>query len=159
MPIIDSSSEKSEIIEALNNLLLKYRELTENGVVFKLKKGKNPLDLLGVLDFLKDKIQRWGNNDIFTYCANLFEDFNVITIGAKNIEKAKELIISVFLSDLIKNEDEGKFDVIFKNVTTFNEFEEWLKIEISKGISNGYPPDPEKAKELKNHLEAILKKI
>lgn len=159
MPIIDSSSDKSEIIEALNDLLLKYRELTENGVVFKLKKGKSPLDLLGVLDFLKDKIQRWGNNDMFAYCDNLFEGFNIITIGAENIEKAKELIISVFLSDLIKNEDEGGLDVIFKNVNTFNEFEEWLKIEISKGISNGYLPDPEKAKELKKHLETILKNI
>lgn len=159
MPIIDSSSEKIEIIEALNDLLLKYRELTENGVVFKLKKGKSPLDLLGVLDFLKDKIQRWGNDEIFTYCADLFDDFNVITIGAENIEKAKELIISVFLTDLIKSEDEGVLDVIFKNVKIFNEFEEWLKIEISNGISNGYPPDPEKAKELKKHLEAILKNI
>jgi hypothetical protein len=159
MPIIDSSSEKIEIIEALNDLLLKYRELTENGVVFKLKKGKSPLDLLGVLDFLKDKIQRWGNDGIFTYCANLFEDFNIITIGVENIEKAKELIISVFLTDLIKNEDEGGFDVIFKNVNTFNEFEEWLKNEISKGISNSYPPDPEEAKELKKHLENILKEI
>ena len=159
MPIIDSSSEKSEIIEALNNLLLKYRELTENGVVFKLKKEKSPLELLGVLDFLKDKIQRWGNDEIFTYCANLFEAFNVITIGAENIEKAKELIISVFLTDLIKDEDEGGLDIIFKNVNSFNEFEEWLKNEISKGISNGYPPDPEKAIELKKHLESILKEI
>ena len=159
MPIIDSSSEKSEIIKALNDLLLKYRELTENGVVFKLKKGKSPLDLLGVLDFLKDKILRWGNDEIFTYCANLFEGFNFIIIGAENIEKAKELIISVFLSDLIKNEDEGGLDVIFKNINIFNEFEEWLQNEISKGISNGYPPDPEKAKELKNHLETILKGI
>jgi hypothetical protein len=159
MPIIDSSSEKSEVIKALNDLLLKNRELTENGVVFKLKKGKNPLDLLGVLDFLKDKIQRWGNDEIFTYCANLFEDFNIITIGVENIEKAKELIISVFLSDLIKNEDESGLDIIFKNVNKFNEFEEWLQSEISKGISNGYPPDPEKAKELKKHLETILKEI
>lgn len=159
MPIIDSSSEKSEIIEALNDLILKYRELTENGVVFKLKKDKSPLELLGVLDFLKDKIQKWGKNEIFTYSANLFEDFNIITIRAENIEKAKELIISVFLSDLIKNEDEGGLDVIFKNVNTFNEFEEWLQNEISKGISNGYPPDPEKAKELKKHLETILKTI
>lgn len=159
MPIIDSSSEKSEIIEALNDLLLKYRALTENGVVFKLKKEKSPLELLGVLDFLKDKIQRWGNDEIFTYYGNLFEDFNIITIGAENIEKAKELIISVFLSDLIKNEDEGGLDVIFKNINTFNQFEEWLRNEISKGISNGYPPDPEKAKELKNHLETILKEI
>ena len=159
MPIIDSSSEKIEIIEALNELLLKYRELTENGVVFKLKKEKSLLELLGVLDFLKDKIQRWGKNEIFTYSANLFEDFNIITIGAENIEKAKELIISVFLSDLIKNEDEGGLDIIFKNVNTFNEIEEWLQSEISKGISNGYPPDPEKAKELKQHLETILKEI
>ena len=159
MPIIDSSSEKNEIIEALNDLLLKYRALTENGVVFKLKKGKSPLDILGVLDFLKDKIQRWGNDSVFTYCADLFEDFNVITIGAENIEKAQELIISVFLSDLIKNEDEGGLEVIFKNVNTFNEFEGWLKREISKGISNGYPPDPEEAKELKKHLETILKII
>jgi len=159
MPIIDSSSEKIEIIESLKDLLLKYRELTENGVVFKLKKEKSPLELLGVLDFLKDKIQRWGNDDIFSYCAKLFEDFNIITIGAENIEKAKELIISVFLADLIKNENEGGLDVIFKNVNTFNEFEGWLQKEISKGISNGYPPDPEKAKELKKHLETILKEI
>jgi hypothetical protein len=34
-----------------------------------------------------------------------------------------------------------------------------LQNEISKGISNGYPPDPEKAKELKKHLENILKEI
>lgn len=159
MPIIDSSSEKSEVIKALNDLLLKNRELTENGVVFKLKKGKNPLDLLGVLDFLKDKIQRWGNDEIFTYCANLFDDFNIITIGAENIEKSKDLIISVFLSELIKNEEKGGFDVIFKNVNTFNEFEEWLKNEISKGISNGYPPNPEKVKELKKYLEPLLKEI
>lgn len=159
MPIIDSSSEKFEIIEALNELISKYRELTGNGVVFKLKKEKSPLELLGVLDFLKDKIQKWGNDDIFTYSAELFEDFNVITIGAKNIEKAKELIISVFLSDLIKNEDEGGLDVIFKNVNTFNQFEEWLQNEISKGISNGYPPNPEEAKELKKHLEIILNEI
>ncbi len=159
MPIIDSSSKKSEIIEALNDLLLKYRERTENGVVFKLKKGKSPLDLLGVLDFLKDKIKRWGNDEIYTYCANLFEDFNIITIGAENIEKAKELIISVFLTDLIKNEDKGGLEVIFKDVNTFNEFEEWLQNEISKGISNGYPPDPEKAIELKKYLENILKEI
>jgi len=159
MPIIDSSSEKSEIIEALNDLLLKYRELTENGVVFKLKKGKSPLELLGVLDFLKDKIQRWGNNDIFTYCANLFDDFNLIIIGAENIEKAKELITSVFLSDLVKNKDEGGLEVIFKNVNSFNEFEEWLENEISKGISDGYPPNPEEAKELKKYLETILKEI
>jgi len=159
MPIIDSSSEKIEIIEALNDLLLKYRELTENGVVFKLKKEKSPLELLGVLDFLKDKIQRWGNDGIFTYCANLFGDFNVITIGVENIERAKELIISVFLSDLVKNEDEGELDVIFKNVNTFNEFEEWLENEISKGISDGYPPNPEEVKELKKHLETILKEI
>jgi len=159
MPLIDSSSEKREIIETLNDLLLKYREITENGVVFKLKKEKSPLELLGVLDFLKDKIQRWGTDSIFTYCANLFDDFNVITIGAENIEKAKELIISVFLSDLIKNEDEDGFDVIFKNVSKFNEFEEWLHNEISKGISNGYPPNPQEVKELKKHLETILKKI
>ena len=159
MPIINSSSEKSDIIEALNDLLLKYRELTENGVVFKIKKEKSPLELLGVVNFLKDKIQRWGNDEIFTYCGNIFEDFNIITIGAENIEKAKELIVSVFLTDLIKNEDEGGFDVIFKNVNIFNEFEEWLKNEISKGISIGYPPDPEKAKELKKHLETILKEI
>ena len=37
MSIIDSTSEKSEIIEALNDLLLKYRELTENGVANRLK--------------------------------------------------------------------------------------------------------------------------
>jgi hypothetical protein len=159
MSIIDSTSEKSEIIEALNDLLLKYRELTENGVVFKLKKEKSPLELLGVLDFLKDKIQKWGNDEIFTYSANLFKDFNIITIGAENIEKAEELIISVFLTDLIKDEDEGELEVIFKNVNTFSEFEEWLQIEISRGISNGYPPDPEEAKELKKHLETILKEI
>jgi hypothetical protein len=159
MSIIDSTSEKSEIIEALNELLLKYRELTENGVVFKLKKEKSPLELLGVLDFLKDKIQKWGNDEIFTYSANLFKDFNIITIGAENIEKAEELIISVFLTDLIKDEDEGELEVIFKNVNTFSEFEEWLQIEISRGISNGYPPDPEEAKELKKHLETILKEI
>ncbi len=112
-----------------------------------------------ILDFLKDKIQRWGNDEIFTYCANLFDDFNIITIGAENIEKSKDLIISVFLSELIKNEEKGGFDVIFKNVNTFNEFEEWLKNEISKGISNGYPPNPEKVKELKKYLEPLLKEI
>jgi hypothetical protein len=159
MPIIDHSSEKIEIIEALKDLLMKYRELTENGVVFKLEKGKSPLELLGVLDFLKDKIQRWGNDEIFTYSANLFKNFNIITIGAENIEKAEELIISVFLTDLIKDEDEGGLEVIFKNVNIFSEFEEWLQIEISKGLSNGYPPDPKKAKELKKHIETILKEI
>ena len=55
----------------INNLITIYEQKAECGIFFKLVPDKSPLEILGVLDFLKDRIKKWGNTNIFSYQGNL----------------------------------------------------------------------------------------
>ena len=61
------------------------------GICFKLQRDGNPLDILGVLDFLKYKIKKWGNTNIFSYRGILFNDDMILVIGSNTIEEAKRI--------------------------------------------------------------------
>ena len=59
--------DTTEYLDSIETLHSQYEKEEKAGVFFKLEKEKNPLDILGVLDFLKFKIKKWGNDNIFSY--------------------------------------------------------------------------------------------
>jgi hypothetical protein len=133
----------------IRELILKYKKKTECGVVFKLNETESPLELKKVLNVIKDKIKRWGNSNIFTYSGILFENFKLIIIGAKLIEQAQDLIIFVYLSEVLAN----KAKLISNNI---EDIEEIIKNEIKKGLVKGFPFSESVENELKEHIEKII---
>lgn len=155
MPNDNFFSLKIDFINQINKLLSYYSEKIKCGILFRINEDKNPLEILGVLNFLRYKIKKWGNNNIFNYTGELFNDNHVLVIGASNFEEAKSIMISVFLSNIIKNDEEiGKF---LEKLGPFNDLQNFLSKEFSKETKGGYPFDLNLETELKNHLDHILK--
>jgi hypothetical protein len=147
-------SFKSDFINQIKKLLAYYQEEIECGVFFRVKKDKSPLEILGVLNFLRDKIRRWGNNNIFSYSGELFNDEHILVIGSTNIEEAKSIVISVFLSNIVENEEEiGKF---LEKLGIFNDLQDFLSRELSQETKKGYPSDLILETKLKKHIDTIL---
>jgi hypothetical protein len=142
------------LIRNLQVLLEKYSQKEKCGIFFNLNETKNPLDIIGVLDFLKFKIQDWGNTNIYSYRGILFNENIVMVVGSNTIEAAINIIIFVYLSRL------GKKDpLLVKSTPEFNssrELEEFLKNELELKIAKGYPENPFLELELKNHLNKLL---
>ena len=147
-------STETQIFEHIKNLIDKCEDEEKSGIFFKLEKNKDPLDILGVLDFLKDKIEKWGNNNIFSYIGVLFENTNTLVIGSSNREEATNIIKYVYLSQVIKSSDE--IQKLEKKLVDINELEVFLNKEISRNIKVGYPTNPKLELDLKNHIKKLL---
>ncbi|MBY8990221.1 MAG: hypothetical protein KGD58_05665 [Candidatus Lokiarchaeota archaeon] len=147
-------STETQIFEYIKNLIDKCEDEEKSGIFFKLEKDKDPLDILGVLDFLKDKIEKWGNNNIFSYIGVLFENTNTLVIGSSNREEATNIIKYVYLSQVIKSSDE--IQKLEKKLVDINELEVFLNKEISRNIKVGYPTNPKLELDLKNHIKKLL---
>lgn len=147
-------STETQIFEHIKNLIDKCEDEEKSGIFFKLEKDKDPLDILGVLDFLKDKIEKWGNNNIFSYIGVLFENTNTLVIGSSNREEATNIIKYVYLSQVIKSSDE--IQKLEKKLVDINELEVFLNKEISRNIKVGYPTNPKLELDLKNHIKKLL---
>lgn len=112
------------------------------------------MDIIGVLDFLKFKIQIWGNTNIYSYEGALFNNNIIIVIGSHSIEEAIIITIFVYLSRLA--EKDPKLLENAPDFETSSELEGFLKEEIEKNIKVGYPNNPQLEQELKHHLEKLL---
>lgn len=113
------------------------------------------MDIIGVLDFLKFKIQTWGNTNIYSYDGKIFNNNIIIVIGSNSIEEVMSIIIFVFISRLVE-----KDPVLLKIVPKFDsisELEGFLEEELKTNIKEGYPNDPQLEQDLKHHLENLLK--
>jgi hypothetical protein len=132
----------------------KYENEEKSGILFKLEKDKDPLEILGVLDFLKDKIEKWGNTNIFSYIGSLFERSTTLVIGSSNSEEAISIIKYVFLSQIIKSNDE--IQDLESKLENIDELEEFLSKEISNNTKIGYPTDPRLEMHLINHVKKLL---
>ncbi len=53
-----ASSLKVKLKIQINNLITIYEQKAECGIFFKLIPEKSPLEILGVLDLLKDRIKK-----------------------------------------------------------------------------------------------------
>jgi hypothetical protein len=142
------------LINGIQLLLEKYEDKEKCGIFFNLNETKNPLDIIGVLDFLKYKIQNWDNTNIYSYEGKLFDCNIIIIVGSKNIDEVITIGIFVYLSRLIAEDPK-----ILKNLPIFKKIssiEKFLKNELELRIVKGYPDNPLLEQELKDHLNKLL---
>jgi hypothetical protein len=147
-------SLKSRFLLHIELLQKKYEMKEKEGIFFKLEKNKEPSEILGVLNFLKDKIEKWDNTNIYSYIGSLFNRNTTLVIGSSNSEEAINIIKYVYLTQVIKKDNEildlkDKFENI-------DGIERFLSKEISNNIESGYPNDPKLEIYLRNHLEKLL---
>lgn len=145
---------KSATLKCIENLLKEFEHEEKCGIFFKLEKNKDPSEIFGVLDFLKYKIEKWGNSNIFSYLGNLFDENTILVIGSGDTGEAKSIIKYVYLSKKIKEGDE--FDILINKFENCKTLEHYLNKEITDKIKMGYPSDPKLEMKLKNHLKTLL---
>jgi hypothetical protein len=149
------SSQKDKLISHIKNLHTLYENKEKVGICFKLQRDGNPLDILGVLGFLKYKIKKWGNTNIFSYRGKLFNEDIILVIGSNTIEEAKDIVVFIFLNEII----EKKQDIfsILNDLDSDNNLEQYLNNEILKNLEKGYPNDLNLEKTIINHIEKLMK--
>jgi len=147
-------SSKTEVLTHIEYLIEKYENEEKSGIFFKLEKGKDPLEILGVLDFLKYKLEKWGNTNIFSYLGNLFGKNTILVIGSSKFEEAVSIIKYVYLSQVIKKPEEIKN--LIGNLENLFDLEQYLSNEISNKIEVGYPTEPKLEIQLKDHIKKLL---
>lgn len=145
---------KEQLLQCIENLLIEYEQDEKCGIFFKIEKKRDPLEIIGVLDFLKNKIENWGNSNVFSYIGHLFNNDYVIVIGSNNTEEAKNIIKYVFLTQIHKIENQ--FDRLISTFENCTALENYLNKEIMGRIEYGYPSDPKLEAKIKNHLRKIL---
>ena len=148
-------SSNAQFYENVRSLLNKYETKEKCGILFKLERGKDPLEILGVLDFLKYKIESWGNTNLYSYVGNLFDGVTILVIGSTDSEEAISIIKFIYLSQLIKSEYE--MDKLKNDLNNNDDLDLFLGSEISRNLKEGYPSQPKIEKQLKDHLESLLK--
>lgn len=147
-------SSKTQFLKHIEYLIKKYENEEKSGILFKLEKDKDPLEILGVLDFLKYKLEKWGNTNVFSYLGSLFGKNTILVIGSSKSEEAVSIIKYVYLSQIIKNENE--FEKLRNKLENSDDLEQYLSEEISNNIKVGYPRKPELETQLKNHIKKLL---
>ena len=150
----NSPSIKVKLKIQINNLITIYEQKAECGIFFKLNPEKSPMEILGVLDFLKDRIRKWGNTNLFSYHGNLFRRGAVLVVGARNLEEAISIIIYVYLFNIVDNE--YGFNNLIEKLGSSGDLEMFLRNQISENIEIGYPNNPNLELQLKDHIDDII---
>ncbi len=156
MSRINSSEFKVKLKIQINNLLTIYEQKTECGIFFKLSPDKSPLEVVGVLNFLQDKIKKWGNTNIFSYHGSLFGGDYALLVGSRNLEEAISIIIYMYLSSIIDANYED--DIFLQKIETSMDLELLLRNHISEHIDKGYPANRDLESELSTHLNKLIRK-
>lgn len=143
-----------EFIKQIHSKIKYYEDRINSGIFFNVNKERDMSEIIGILDYLKEKFKRWNNRKIFSYSGDLFKDESILVLGATDEEEAKIIIITVFLKILIK---EGKKPYMseYKSIT---QLDLYLQGEITKNLKDGYPDDIIFEKELYDHLKEIIDK-
>lgn len=151
----NSSSLKVRLKIQINNLITIYEQKAECGIFFKLEPDKTPLEILGVLNFLKDKIKKWGNTNLFSYQGTLFREGPTLVVGARDLEEAVSIMIYMYLTNIVDNEQ--GMDNLIDKLGTLSDLEYFLRIQISDNIELGYPANSDLESKLVEHLTEIIR--
>jgi hypothetical protein len=151
----NSASLKVKLKIQINNLITIYEQKAECGIFFKLEPEKSPLEILGVLDFLKDKIKKWGNTNLFSYEGDLFREGPTLVVGARDLEEALSIIFYMYLINIVDNEQ--GIDYLIKKLGMSNDLEDFLRTLILGKIEEGYPANPTLELKLIDHLNGIVR--
>ncbi|MFX1364105.1 MAG: hypothetical protein ACFFCE_15140 [Promethearchaeota archaeon] len=154
MSKINSSEFKVKLKIQINNLLTIYEQKAECGIFFKLNPDKSPLEILGVLNFLQDKIKKWGNTNIFSYHGSLFDGDYALIVGSRNLEEAISIIIYMYLSRITDTNYED--DIFLQKLETSIDLELFLRNHVSEHIEKGYPVNQSLESELSTHLDKLI---
>ena len=149
------SSQKDILIGHIKDLYTVYESKEKVGICFKLQRDGNPLDILGVLGFLKYKIKKWGNTNIFNYRGKLFNEDIILVIGSNTIKEAKDIVVFIFLNEVL-NKQKDIFSIL-EYMNSDNNLEQYLNNEILKYLEKGYPSDLNLEKKIINHIEKLMK--
>ena len=149
----NSTNDTRKLVDYLEDLIKTYQDKVQCGVVFKLNENEYPLELLKVLNLIKDKLQKWGNTNIFTYSGNAFKKSKIIVIGADSLDHALDLIMLVFLTEISKT---NSFEPLLSHK---GKFEAYYKSEFKSNIEIGYPWDIMIENTIKSHIDKILKEL
>ena len=149
------ASQKDKLTGYIKNLHTLYENKEKIGICFKLQRDANPLDILGVLDFLKYKIKKWGNTNIFSYRGKLFNEDIILVIGSNTIEEAKDIVVFIFLNEIVDKKKD--ISSILDNMDSDNDLEQYLNNEIRKNLEKGYPNDSNLEKKISKHIEKLMK--
>ena len=145
---------EEELQDCIETLLMEYENEEKSGIFFRLDKDKDPMDIIGVLDFLKYKIENWGNSNIYSYLGNLFNDSTVLVIGSADIGEAKSIIKYVYLSQIIKTRE--NFEDLMDKFENCGALADYLDKEIKGKTILGIPADPKLERKLEIHLKTLL---
>lgn len=151
-----ASSLKVKLKIQINNLITIYEQKAECGIFFKLVPEKSPLEILGVLNFLKDKLKKWENTNIFSYHGILFSRGATLVVGARDLEEAISIIIYMYLYNVVDNED--GINYLIDKLGTSSELEIFLRNQVSERIEKGYPDNPDLELKLMKHLTKLIRK-
>jgi hypothetical protein len=147
------SAVKVKLKILINNLITIYEQKAECGIFFKLNPEKSPLEILGVLDFLKDKLLKWGSTNFFSYHGDLFSKGDILVVGARDFEEALSIVIYMYLSNVVDNED--GINYLIEKLGS-NELELFLRNQISDNIEEGYSKNPELELKLRDYIDEII---
>ena len=148
-------SLKVQFLKHIEDLLKDLEKEEKCGILFKLEKGKDPSEIFGVLDFMKYKIENWGNTNIFSYFGELFNKNTILVVGSSDSKEAVIIMKYIYLSQAIKNEEE--LVNLMEMVVNFKNLEYFLSKEISENVRKGLPNNPKLEIKLVNHLKTLLK--
>lgn len=149
---MNDNKSNSEFTDQLRAKANYYEDQINSGIFFKLEPGKEPSEILGVLDFLKYKFKKWRQTTIFSYSGEVFSGNNVLVIGAKNIEEARNILHFVYFKELIDSEAQ----ILQLKSQSFIKIEMDLENEINKNVKVGYPANKDLEKEIHTHLTSLI---
>ena len=145
---------KSKLMAQIPELFERYEKKEKIGIFFVLKEYEHPLSIIGVLDFLKYKIKKWQNKNIFSYLGDLFNNNRVLVIGSNNFEEAIDIIIYVILFEIVKKNRE--INHLLEILDFSKDLDKNLRENIMKDLKKGYPLNQDSENQLKNHLKKLL---
>ncbi|MHA2392800.1 MAG: hypothetical protein ACXAEX_12710 [Promethearchaeota archaeon] len=150
-------NSKAQLLVFAENLVDKYEIEDKCGILFKLEKNKDPIEIFGVLDFLKFKLEKWGNTNVFSYLGGLFKKNTILIIGANNAKEATSIVKYVYLSQVIKRDDTiDQLLGLIEKLENIDDFEDFLNKEISNNLKMGCPNEPKLEIQLRDHLNKLL---
>jgi len=149
---MNDDTSDSEFISQLKAKANYYEDQINSGIFFKLEPGKEPSEILGVLDVLKYKFKKWQQATIFSYCGDLFSGNTVLIVGTKNLEEARNILHFVYFKELIKSETQ----ISVVKSQSILQLELFLEEEFKKNVKVGYPTNREMEKEIHTHLTSLI---
>ncbi len=148
--------QREKLLPLLEILQNHYEKEVTKGLFFNLRNANTPLDIMGVLDVLKYKIQKWKNTSIYFYNGVLFDYQPILVIGSDTFDEAAKIIILVYISRIFEDKTDVSSSMLKDALIEFSNLKNTLEQHVKKNLHEGYPENPEIEEILVNHLKELI---